>query len=384
MTPHRQETSMPPGPLHQPVRFYKVVALTFLGLTIILLGLVVFMSTKRATITIMTKATAVDVNTTVDIGPEDSNASIKGMVTTTIISLDQTFQVSGETEEPSIATGIALLKNDGSSPQPLVKTTRLLSEDNVLFRLKNAVTVPANGSVEAEIYADVVGKTGNIGPSKFIIPGLNDARQKEVYAITEEEIENGIRTVGTLSEEDIKISEKILLEKLEEKGKEKLETSVEGEYSNLFYVVGSTINAKEKVGDEVNGLNLSGTATVLGIFYKQEELEEISKKKLSTKAADSTEIVEPGKEETTITFEEYDKSTQVATVNVFSSGNAILNPESDKLQKSVFFGKTKDEVRRYLLTLDHVNGVEVKLKPAWVRHVPHVADHVRVVVQNIQ
>ncbi len=384
MTPHRQETSMPPGPLHQPVRFYKVVALTFLGLTIILLGLVVFMSTKRATITIMTKATAVDVNTTVDIGPEDSNASIKGIVTTTIITLDQTFQVSGEAEEPSIATGIALIHNDSPRPQPLIKTTRLLNEDNILFRLKNAVTVPANGSVEAEIYADVEGKSSNIGPSKFTIPGLNETRQKEVYATTEEEIKNGIRTVGTLSAEDIKVSEKILLEKLEEKGKQELENSVEGEYNKLFYVVGSTIEANEKIGDEVNGLNLSGTATILGIFYKQDELQEISRKKLSTRAVDSTEIVEPGKEETTITFEEYDKNSQVVTVNIFSSGNAILNPESEKLQKSIFFGKTKDEVRRYLLTLDHVNGVEVKLKPAWVRHVPHVADHVRVVVQNIQ
>ena len=49
---------------------------------------------------------------------------------------------------------------------------------------------------------------------------------------------------------------------------------------------------------------------------------------------------------------------------------------------SKFFGKNKDEVRRYVLSLDNVYSVDIKYSPAWMQTVPHVADHVSVVIKN--
>lgn len=385
MMPRRQQSPIGPGPMAQPVRFYKVVALTFLVLTIVLLGMVLFMSTKRATITIMTSATPVDVSTVVTIGEDVTDSALQGVVTSTIVTLSELFQPTGEDEQPGFAEGTVTLVNDSDRSQPLVKTTRLLTPEGVLFRIQDGVTVPANGQVTVLARADKEGKSGNVGPTSFTIPGLNESRQKEVYARVESALTGGVRVVGVLSTDDIKRSEKILLEKLEERANDILSAQVEDEdLASVFSIEGKTFTVDKEIGEEVDGFTITGTATVIGVFYDEEGVIAKARKKLNTRAIDDTEIVKSVEGGATITFESYDRSDNVALLDVFSSGTAELNPESTKLQKSEFFGKTKDEVRRYLLTLDHVSGVEVKLQPAWVGRVPQVADHVRIVVTKTQ
>ena len=82
MTPHHKETNLS----NEPVRFYKIVALSFLFLTIILLGVIVFMSTKRATITITTKPEQVEADLTMEI-TKDNPAG--GVLEQTVVALSK-------------------------------------------------------------------------------------------------------------------------------------------------------------------------------------------------------------------------------------------------------------------------------------------------------
>ena len=59
----------------------------------------------------------------------------------------------------------------------------------------------------------------------------------------------------------------------------------------------------------------------------------------------------------------------------------IIFPKNGKI---MFFGKTEDEVRRYVMALNHVSGVEMKFHPAWNREVPHVASRVEVTIRQVQ
>ena len=133
MAPKRKQTSMPDKGGNQPVKFYKVVALTFLFLTVALLGIVIFMSSKRATITITTKNTPIEINNNVEIGSSDQQNSIDGFVTSTYIVVSDRFSPTGNREEPGLATGNITIYNDGSLDQPLVATTRFLTPDNLLL-----------------------------------------------------------------------------------------------------------------------------------------------------------------------------------------------------------------------------------------------------------
>lgn len=380
MVSRRRQTDMP---VTQPVRFYKVVALTFLFLTIALLGVIVFMSSKRADIVITTKATPVDMTSEVRIGPQE-HAEVPGIVTTSIVSITQTFSPTGEKQEVGNAEGMITVKNDSPAPQPLVVKTRFLHESGVLFRLVEPITVPANGEIQALVRADKEGSEGDVKPGKFSIPGLNETRQAQVYGISTQPMSGGMRSIGVLSQKDIDVAKKQLEAALIVKAKADLASAAAMMEASLYDVSNLTVSTNAVLGTEVSAFTVSATGTAIGIFYNQATLQEWTRTQLSKRAIDENELVEPSDTAPTVSFIDYDSAKGTVNVRVFYDGIVALNPDSPQLHKDLFFGKTIDEVRRYLLALDHVHGVEVELHPAWIQTVPHINDHVTVVVKKTE
>ena len=377
MTPRRQQTNFVDN---QPVRFYKFIALTFLVITIILFCVIVFMSSKEAIITVTTKPDPIDVNKYVVVGPGGDWESV---VTTTLVSRTQEFSPTGTKEEPGIARGRITLINESGYDQPLVATTRLLSPEGILFRLKDRVLVPAGGEVKVDVYADEEGAGGNLGPvDKFTIPGLKEETQKVIYARSTEVMTGGTKTIGVLSTDDVKKAEIELLGLLEEEGKSLLE-QLDPESKMVYKVVEQNIENDTEIGQEVSGFNLTGTATVLAIFYKEDIAKQEAMSLLNKRMVGDAENLDESYTYS-VTIDSCDLEEGTAVLQLFTNGTVKLDPESEQLEKMIFYGKTKDEVRRYLLSLDHVKGVDIKFKPAWMRSVPHVAEHVQVIIKDVE
>jgi hypothetical protein len=365
-----------------PIRFYKIVALTFLVITLILFGVVVFMSSKRATITITTKAEPIEVRGNVGINDSSEAVHVSGSVATTTVSVSRLFQPTGSRKEDGVATGIITIHNNTGADQPLVATTRFINEDNVLFRLKERVTAPANGTVDAEVYADEEGPQGEIGPSRFTIPGLSLAKQEDIYGVSDVAMTGGTRTIGILSSADIEKAEVALRDELLEEGKALFAKTPD--MLGVFELSDFSAKADAEVGTEVAGFTLSGNAIVTGILYDADDVQGYADTLLQTRAIDDASIIKPADVPPAVRLVQTDLEKGTATLEIINTGTATLNPDGKQLDKIMLYGKTKDEVRRYLLSLSHVFGVEVDFKPAWMRTVPHVADHVRVVVKNIE
>ncbi len=373
-----------PVPEYQPVRFYKIVAISFLLLTVLLLAVIAFMTTKRAEITIITKEDPAVVDTAVSIGSTQSAVSVAGVVTSTVVQLTKVYEPTGNREEPGVATGVVTLHNESSQAQPLVATTRLLTPDGVLFRLKNYTVVPAKGTVQAEVYADKEGASGNIAPqSRFTIPGLNDTLQQVIYASSNSAMTGGVRKIGVLSDADVEKAKSMLTAELEELGKSELQNKF-ADMQGVYTVKDTTITTEATVGSELAGFELKGQATVIGVLYDKQAVEDFAERALSSRVIDDAEVAIPSEEEPTVTLEAYDVALGTASLNVAFSGVLTLNPNSKQLERSMFFGKDKDEVRRYLLSLDHVYSVDVKFKPVWVKTIPYVPEHVKVVVKKVE
>ncbi|MFH1286715.1 MAG: hypothetical protein ABII02_03105, partial [Candidatus Magasanikbacteria bacterium] len=118
-------------PSQHPVRFYKIVALTFLCITIALFCIIVFMSSKRATITILTKAEPIEVTGSIAINPDEEISDIAGEVVSTTLRMEKLFAPTGTKEETGTASGMLTIHNEATFSQPLIATTRFLSEDGV-------------------------------------------------------------------------------------------------------------------------------------------------------------------------------------------------------------------------------------------------------------
>jgi hypothetical protein len=370
------------NPVPQSVRFYKIVALSFLFLTAALLGVITLMSSKKAIITVMTKDTPVDVDLVYTLGKAEVG-SISGVMASTTISLSKEYSPTGTKTEPGTATGFVTIHNESNSAQPLVATTRLLTPDQVLFRIKNNVNVPANGSIKAEVYADKQGEGGNIGPiEKFTIPGLNSERQKVVYASSDKQFDGGIKTIGVLNLSDIEKAEKQLKEDMLTLAKDQLNAKYP-EMKGVFDVAEFIADTKSEIGKETSSFKLDGKATVVGVFYDKSEIDKIVSQQFAKRVIDDTAILTPGSE-IAVTLGDYNLEKSEANLNVHASGTAKLNPDSAQLQKSMFFGKSKEDARRYVLSLDNVYSVDIKLSPLWVRSVPFVPDHVQIIVKTVQ
>ena len=198
-------------------RLYRRIAILFLVLTAAMLAVVLYLATVRADIRIETLEEEVQTEFFVSVQSEpQANTDVPGEIVSETVERSNVFEVNGEGEEiPAKAHGIVTLHNESATDQPLVEKTRLLSESGVLFRIVEAVTVPSGGTVQVEARADEPGAQGEIEPTRFLIPGLNAAKQQVIYATSEQAMVGGterraIVTEAMLDEAHIALLKEIL------------------------------------------------------------------------------------------------------------------------------------------------------------------------------
>ncbi len=364
--------------------FYRTIAVSFLVVTLILLGVIIFFTSKKATIVVVAKTDNKNINLDISVVAQKiDKSSIVGLVTTTEFKWTQKYFPTGNKTTDGIAVGSVVIFNETGVAQPLVKTTRLLTPAGVLFRMADKVVVPARGQVSVSVYADQPGDAGNIGPSKFTIPGLNEEKQKVIYASSSVTMEGGIKKIGILTENDIKTAEADYAEKVKQAIDSSLKQIVPYNQKVVF-VPAHNVSADRKAGDEVSEFSLSGTNTVVVVYYNNDDLKSVLGKEISGRIDASTEKVLSVNKEPQVSLGSYDLTKQQARLSVYQDVLVTLDANADKLAVGNFFGKSKDEIERYVFGLGHVVGVDVKFSPSWMRSAPSVSDRVQVIIKNVQ
>lgn len=367
-----------------PVRFYKIIALSFLLITVALLGVVIFITSKKADIVIVTKEDSKPVNLNVTVNGTGTGAqALKGTVSSTVFFWSEKYQPTGTKKVSGQSKGQVIIYNTGSAEQPLVKTTRLLSKDGVLFRLSEGVAVPANGQVTAAVYADQPGAAGDIAPTVFTIPGLLPPKQKIVYAESRQPMAGGLATVGVLSDEDLKSAGEDHRLKVREAFLAKLKGAGVGPEVALS-AVNQSIRADRKAGEEVASFTLSGTTTFVAVIYNPSDLAALIDREAVSSIDATAEKLLSAAEPPRVSVAHFDAALGTAELAVRQDVVVVLDANAQRLSPEHFFGKKKDEIERYILGLSHVAGVEVKFSPSWVFSAPSVSDRIHVVVKNIQ
>ncbi|MFA6424200.1 MAG: hypothetical protein WCV83_02705 [Candidatus Magasanikbacteria bacterium] len=366
------------------VNFYRTIALSFLVVTIGLLAVVVFVTSKKATITILAKEDTRSVNLTVGVSTGSGSLgdnTIIGTVSSSMINFSQKYFPTGSKTIEGLAGGEVVLYNKTGESQVLVKTTRLVTDKGILFRLSDKVSIPASGQIVATVYADKAGPDSDIGPSQFTIPGLAAEKQKVVYAESLKPMATGIRKVGILTEDDVKTASK----DFEEKIKEQYSIVVGDEnQKSVVTVIGANPKVDKKVGEEVDGFNLSGTSTVVVISYDKKSLNDAVSKVVSSKVDNTLEKVLTVTNDPKVSVLSYDQSTKTAQLAVSQDVLVTLDANAEKLSPQYFMNKSKDNIERYVFELNHVAGVEVKFSPSWISKAPNVPDKIKVVVKNVK
>ncbi len=381
----REETDYMGKDFNPSPRFYRVIALTFLGITMLLVVLVIFFLGGKASISLTLKPQTVKADTNLVVAAAAQGKQAAGLVLATVVKEEKSFSPSGGNEIPASATGSVIIYNKTSAVQPLISTTRLLSTEKVLFRLKNSVTVPANGQATAEVYADKPGQAGEIGPTKFTIPGLTEIKQKDIYAESKIKFLGGAKRLAAITNADLKVAEESLVAELYNQGQTQLinqaKTSSTNFSANLFTYVKNAVQTDAKVGAVADNFKMAGEIQVVGVFYNPIDLRNLLSAGVEENLANNQELAGPAAAPS-IQINKYDLMAKTADLRVIQEFLVKTSFTDEALDKTKLLGQPKADAVAYLTGLPWVDKVEIKNQPSWLKKIPSEASKVEIKISE--
>lgn len=364
------------------MKWYQRGALAFVALSSILLITVLYLAISKATIRIVPKPQSITaifqmriIDTPLQVG------DVTGFVREERLVRSKTFTLPSEGAEPieDRATGSVTIFNDSPIPQQLVATTRLLSEDDILFRLDEATNVPANGSVNVQVTADQPGISGEIDSSRFTIPGLREPRQQEVYAQSSSPMTGGIRYIRPLRQSDIESAKdswkKDLKSEFMDKWREEIPSSFDR--SEIFIDL-DNVRVDSEIGEEIGVFTLNADIKISAIFYPDEAIIQFAEAALVEATGQGLKLISKGKDSIRLNLLEINSVENTARLSGEIDGRVIIDQSNQILQKNRFTQLSESEVIEMLNTPDLIETVNVDFTPFWLKRLPRLPDHINI------
>ena len=379
------------------VHLYRSLVWKFLAATIALLGIVFYFSFTKLTIEINPKGEVlnsslflkISVAKSLETGTStvsqkndgDPQTPISGDIKVITSSLEAVYPVSGEEFGTEELSGSVKIINNSDKAQALIATTRLLSSDNKLFRIKKAVNVPAGGEATVDVYADKPGPDMAIGATTFIIPGLWAGLQDKIFARSDTEFTYEKKVKKTVKQTDIENAAKDINERLINNAS----SSISDVSSSWFFIVSdkTKIVYNAKAGDVVDKFSAKADGNVTGVSFSKEEATKLATAKLRLLVPDDKELIEFKPENISYTLDSYDASTNTAIVKATFSGTMALKSDSTIIDRAQLVNLTKLQIDNYLKDLPEIKSYELKFFPSFIKKAPSLADRINIVIDKI-
>jgi hypothetical protein len=315
--------------------------------------------------------------------------------------ISQNFDSSGEKAiSNQKAKGKITIYNEyTSAEQPLVATTRFLSENGKIFRLSSGVNVPGfekvgaeikPGVIEANVVADEPGEDFNIGPSSFTIPGFKDSgneKYTKFYAKSTNAMSgggSGNEKMGMITQSDIDKAKNKVLSDLNLKIKGDLKQKA-GEgyiipdeaviYEDAQYLISNS------VGEVSNNFSLTVKSKARALAVKESDIKNLLSEKVIKKGdANNSENIS-----ITLEFGKTDADFNVGEIIMRIHSTIVSGPKLDlgNLKKGIL-GKNEDQLKAYLTSYPDVEKVVVDYWPPFISgKIPLYENRVNISLDNI-
>lgn len=384
MTKHKKTGSFIP-PLSI---IYRRVAISFVVLTVLLVGIIVFFSLAKATAAVVPKDELKSAEFLVNAKPAPtegalSTGTINGVYVEKVVQEEGTFEASGTNEKQGRAEGKITVTNTTTAAQPLVATTRFLSKEGILFRTKDRVVVPAKGSIDVAVGADQTGPSGDIGPTHFTIPGLNEAKQKLILGESKAAMAGGAHNVRVVTSQDIEKARTEVAEKAVAHAREEFAKTPAASLGAITVdpeVLSITVNAKK--GDERQTFSATANVKVKVLAYDADALQKLALEKVSANIPSDRELVQFHKDAMVIRIKNVNATTGEVQLSVYADAQVRLSAASAILDPVKIAGMLPEEASRYLESFDAVDHVDITLFPSWQKRIPTIPDRIKMVIKK--
>jgi hypothetical protein len=281
------------------------------------------------------------------------------------------------------ARGTVTIYNEFSaSPQPLVATTRLLSQDGKLFRLVNGVTVPGiskegdqakPGEISAEVVADETGEEFNIAPTSFTIPGFKDSgneKYSKFYAKSAEKMTGGgsggekLRSVTT---EDVTLAKSKILPELDDAVQQKLKAAAGPGMIFLDDAV-STEEAVYKLsnspGEVAENFQITAQVKASAMVVSEEDIKNMAASMMAKTGGSQVNI---SADSIDLDFGKANANfkTGIVDIKFHAAGSAKISFDPETLKKEIL-GKNEEDLKAYLSSFPDIEEVDVIYWPSFI------------------
>jgi hypothetical protein len=280
------------------IKAYKKIAYSFLGLTLVLLAVVAYFTMAKVTIVLIPNQERIGNNLMFDVYDQEKNTAIAdnvvaGIVQAVELNSENKYPAGGEEAIGEELSGKVTIINNYTKNQPLVATTRLLTPDGKLFRIKDTVNVPAGGSVEVGVYADQPSKDMSIGPTTFTIPGLWAGVQDKIYAESKEEIKYQQQVKKFILQDDIDKAIADMKQNILAKAKADINEKYK-DYEQIIYKVdeaSAQTETEAKPQDEKEEFTVKMKANVVVVAFKEDKPAQMAQEKFTASLPQNKELI---------------------------------------------------------------------------------------------
>lgn len=384
---HTATTAKKPPKLQ--INLYKKIAFSFIFLTLVLVGVIVYFSFTKVIITVIPSEEKVNSSLIIDIFDQSKNASanknaVPGVIESVEVEQTKIYPSTGTEVVGEETTGKVTITNNNNQVQTLVATTRLLSPDEKLFRIKDTVYVPAKESVEVEVYADVPGENMAIGPTRFTIPGLWAGLQDKVYAESSESFKHEEKVKKHIAQADIDSGIEDLKKELKKKAEEQIGEKYKN-YSQVMYDVdvnSLAIDIDSKAGEEKDEFSITMKTAVVIVAFNDGPIKNMAKEKLISLISDDKELASFNDGAITYSLEKSNFNQGAATVKAVFEGKTALKDGNQIIDVKKLFGLTREQLNDFLGNEPNIKDYEVKYCPSFIDKVPSFSGRIKIDIKD--
>lgn len=364
---------------YQPHKKIVFFFFSFFLLILILVLFFLFSQEGYVIITIVPKPEEIFLETTFQVSPVrvENQSSLKGEFLEINLTKEVVNFPKASLEIDAYASGEVTIINNSNQNQTLIKTTRLLSPEKIVFRLANRIVVPAKGEVKVDVYADKAGKESEIGPTQFSLPGLSPSLQNLIYAKSDKKMTGGTKKIGIITASDIKEAEKLLAENIIQEAELEMRKKIEEElkedilfWKPILLEKSLKIESNAKPNEEKGEFKTRGNLKINVLVLKKDEVLNLAKEKLKTIIPANKEIVSIEEKSLQYNLKNFSLKEKRADFELKLKGKMVIQINHPIFNLEKIKGLNEKAIKSYFEQHKEIESTEMKFYPFWIKKSP--------------
>jgi hypothetical protein len=374
------------------VSLYRRFVWRFIFVVTFLALLVFYFSFSKLTIDIIPKGETVNDSIQLKISTASTSIQtisgpqiIKGEIRKVSVTAEEEFSASGEEYAGEAISGKVKIINNYGKSQSLIASTRLLSPDNKIFRIKETISIPAGGEKWADIYVENPSRDYAISPTTFTIPGLWVGLQDKIYAKSEEAFIFEEKKDMYVRPSDIVAAEKGINDEISKKIEQIISDEISyfensGLKMEALYLIDDNINIEieAKADDKLSKFPVKASAFARIVFFSKEEAENLASIKIKSRVSDGKELIEFNQDGLAYSLIEILEGEEEAIISASFSGKMVLKGGDDALNKESLVNLNAEQISAYLRNQDEIKDFKLHFSPAFIKKAPRLVDRIKI------